>query len=166
MTKKSVFGVIFSADRSKVLITKRRDVPIWVLPGGGIDDEETPEDALGREIKEETGLNVVISRKVAEYFPLNSLSKYTYFFECKVVGGELGCSDETCDVGFFAHDALPYPFLPIYIDWISDALSNSPEVIKKPVLGASWMNFIRYAVTHPILVFRFILSRLGIPLNT
>lgn len=166
MTKKSVFGVIFSADRSKVLITKRRDVPIWVLPGGGIDDEETPEEALVREVKEETGLNVVISRKVAEYFPLNSLSKYTYFFECTVVCGELECSDETCDIGFFAPDALPYPFLPIYIDWIDDALSNSPQVIKKPVLGASWMKFLQYAVTHPVLIFRFILSRLGFPLNT
>lgn len=32
----------------------------WTLPGGGIHDNETPEQAIVREVKEETGLDVTI----------------------------------------------------------------------------------------------------------
>jgi len=58
MIPKSVIGVVFSPDEKQVLLTKRRDVPVWVLPGGGIERNENPEDAIVREILEETGFHV------------------------------------------------------------------------------------------------------------
>ncbi len=42
-------AVVFDDEKRNVLLVKRRDVPVWVLPGGGIDPGESPEDAAVRE---------------------------------------------------------------------------------------------------------------------
>lgn len=48
-----------------VLVGRRRDgIPRWVLPGGKIEDGETPQQAAARECAEETGLNVVAGRVI------------------------------------------------------------------------------------------------------
>ena len=40
----------------------------YSIPGGGIEDGETPEQAVIRELKEECGLDGVIVRRLAEVF--------------------------------------------------------------------------------------------------
>ena len=55
----SVAGVVLAGDR--VLLVKRGRAPakgIWSIPGGAVEVGETLEDALKREILEETGLKV------------------------------------------------------------------------------------------------------------
>lgn len=42
-------------NHQKLLLVKRRDVPVWVFPGGGIEKGETPERAVVREVFEESG---------------------------------------------------------------------------------------------------------------
>lgn len=98
----SVAGIIFSSDRASVLLIQRRDVPVWVLPGGGIDKGESAEDAIVREILEETGFTVKVDRLVGDYIPINRLSKRTYLFECFIIGGEAKTSPETKDIRFFS----------------------------------------------------------------
>ena len=39
----------------------------WVIPGGGIEDGETPEACIAREMKEETNLDVEIGRLLGVY---------------------------------------------------------------------------------------------------
>jgi len=57
-----VGGFIFSKD-GKVLLGKNRAGGVYegsfVVPGGGIEDGETKEQALRREMLEETGINIV-----------------------------------------------------------------------------------------------------------
>ena len=56
-------GIVFY-NQGKLLLVKRRDVPVWVFPGGGIVENETPEKAVIREVLEESGYKVKILKKL------------------------------------------------------------------------------------------------------
>ncbi len=160
----SVNGVIFSKDRKEILLTKRRDVPVWVLPGGGIDANETPEEAVLREMEEETGYQVSIKRKVAEYTPLNKLARFTHLFECVITNGAPTLTSETQGVDFFPLNNLP-PTPPPYPGWIADAAADSPSLLQKPISSVTYANLFKHLLRHPILVCRFLLARFGLHIN-
>ena len=52
-------GMMILNDENKILVGKRLDHPSghWQMPQGGIDENENPEDAVWREMKEEIGTN-------------------------------------------------------------------------------------------------------------
>lgn len=53
-------GAIVIVDQKILLIHRFRDgQEYWVLPGGGVEDNESLEEALGREVKEETCLDLI-----------------------------------------------------------------------------------------------------------
>ena len=61
---------IIEFPNNKILLVKRGTVIFkgyWALPGGKVDAGETVEQAVVREVKEETGLHVRIVRKIGKY---------------------------------------------------------------------------------------------------
>jgi 8-oxo-dGTP diphosphatase len=156
----SVIGIVFNEDRQKVLIVKRRDVDVWVLPGGGVDVGETSEDAVCRELLEETGLTVKIVRKVAQYTPINALAKLTDVFECSRIAGELATGDETGEIQYCPVDHLPHNFFHIHKKWLRDALKNKEEVIFEPIREVTYLSFFLYFLRHPRRVILFLASRI------
>ena len=50
--RQAVYGIVFNEERTKVLLIKRLDIPVWVLPGGGLDPGESPEAGAVREVLE------------------------------------------------------------------------------------------------------------------
>lgn len=161
---KSVAGIIFSPDRSSVLLIKRRDVPVWVLPGGGINPDELPEHAVVREILEETGFTVKVDRLVGDYIPINRLSKRTHLYECAILTGAAIISSETRGIRFCPLDKLP-PLPPPYLEWIQDAQMNLPPMQKK-LTSVNYFTLGKNFILHPILVIRFILARAGLTINS
>jgi 8-oxo-dGTP diphosphatase len=165
MEKQAVYGVLFNEDRSKVLLVLRRDLPVWVLPGGGLDPAETAAEGVCREVEEETGFQVKVTRQIATYLPVNKLTQKTFFFECAICGGTAKENAEAKKVAFFAIDDLPSRLAPPFAGWIQDALSCSPTLIVKKVEGVSYFVLIKLLITHPILVIRYLLTKLGIRFN-
>jgi len=161
----SVVGIIFSKDRKKVLLLKRRDVPVWVLPGGGVENTESLEKAVLREVWEETGLQTRLVRKVGEYSPLNRLARHTHLYECEGLSGKLTTGEETREIQFFPLDQLPKLLPPPYPEWIKEAYQKLP-LIKRSLTSVNYTNFCRFLIFHPILVIRFLLQRLGVPFNS
>jgi len=162
----SAIGIIFSSDRKKVLLVKRRDVPVWVLPGGGIEKNESSETAIKREVLEETGYTTQVIKKVGEYIPINKLAKFTHLYECSIISGKAKTSDETKGVNFFDLNNLPKLIPPPYPEWISDAYQNKKEIVRKKLTSVNYFNLIKNFFLHPILVVRFILSKIGLTINT
>jgi 8-oxo-dGTP diphosphatase len=104
--------------QGKILLIKRDTVPFkgyWALPGGRLDPGETIEQCCIREVKEETGLDVSIVRKVGEYHEqgINDDVEYDYYPTCfvvKVVGGETKKQDsEIQEIKLFSLQELPNP---------------------------------------------------------
>lgn len=163
--KCGVAGIVFSQDRTMVLLIKRRDIPVWALPGGGVDPGESPENAVVREIQEETGLNARIIRLAAVYTPINKLAKTTFIYECERVTGELSRSNETLGAQFFSLTDLPPSFFFIHQEWVLEAIDVRKETIYKALTQVTYWNLLKYFLRHPIHVFRMALARCGIPYN-
>lgn len=166
MSDSAVAAVVFDKSREKFLLVKRRDVPIWVLPGGGVDPGELPEDAAVREVQEESGVEVRIVRKVARYTPVGQFACETHLFECEYVSGQPGPSDETLGAEFYSLDAYPPPVFEVHRNWVLDALADNMELIEKPVQGLGFFAIVRMVLKHPILSGRFLLSKIGLRWNT
>jgi ADP-ribose pyrophosphatase YjhB (NUDIX family) len=140
------------------LLTRRKDVPVWVLPGGGIEPNETVEQACLREVKEETGLQVSIQRLVGIYTPINRLAKVTYLYECIFQGGHLCLSSETSGIEYFPLNNLPL-MPPPYPEWIEEGKTISP-LIERSLTSVNYKQLVHYLFTHPRLVLLFLLFKL------
>lgn len=99
----------------KVLLTQREDFEFWALPGGGVERGETLAQAARREVLEETGLEVRLTRLVGIYFRQVSppWGGHGVLFAAEVVGGCLRAApDEVRQQCFFALDELPKDIMP------------------------------------------------------
>lgn len=164
--KKSAIAIIFNQDKNAIVLTKRRDVPVWVLPGGGIEENETPEAAAVREAQEETGLTVKVDRQVAEYSPINRLASQTYTYICSVLNGKLSTGAETQEIQWFPLNHLPPSFFYIHHEWLLDALKNEPGPIYRNLDSVTYWGVVVYFLKHPLHVIRMLLSRFGCPFNS
>jgi ADP-ribose pyrophosphatase YjhB (NUDIX family) len=163
---KSVIICVFSKNKKKILLVKRRDVPVWVLPGGGVEKNEKVEKAAIREVKEESGYDIKITKKIAEYTPINKLAKFTYLFEGQKISGNSKLSKETKDVKFFDLKNLPKKIPPPFDDFIKDAKKDLKNILKKKLFQITYFNLFKNFLFHPILVFRFLLAKMGFPINS
>jgi ADP-ribose pyrophosphatase YjhB (NUDIX family) len=95
----------------KILLTQRDDFETWILPGGGVEDGESIAQAAIRETKEETGLDVELTKLVGIYSRLgNFLKGHVVLFVGKQIGGEIKCQPgETIAVEWFPFDQIPSP---------------------------------------------------------
>lgn len=164
--QESVITAIFSEDRKKILLIKRRDVPVWVLPGGGVECKEFPEVAALREAKEETGYSFKLVKKIGEYTPVNKLTKLTHFYELEIVEGRATTGSETKAVEFFDLKNLPKLIPPPHDEWIQEAIENPSNIIQRPLSSITYSRLIKNFFFHPILVIRFVLTKIGIRMNT
>ncbi|MBN1347247.1 MAG: NUDIX hydrolase [Phycisphaerae bacterium] len=111
--KVDVRGVVFRDD-GILLVRETLDEGRWTLPGGWADVNESPSEAVEREVREESGFETRAVKLLAAYdrdkqghappFPFHI---YKLFFLCDIVGGQAQSSHETSDAAFFPADDLP-----------------------------------------------------------
>jgi len=165
LSSQTAIGIIFSKD-DQVLLVKRRDVPVWVLPGGGIEENESIEDATIREILEETGFHVKVKRKVGKYLPVNRLARITHLFECEIIKGNPTIGFESKEVCFFPIKKLPKLIPPPHDEWIDDSLKKLKDPILKKLVRVNYLTLLINFFKHPCLVFRFLLTKIGLTIIT
>ena len=97
-----VGAIVFDGDR--VLLVKRAHEPLkgeWSVPGGAVEVGETLEEAIRREVREETGLDIEVGPIVdvldrIRYDPEGRV-KFHYVlvdFVCRPAGGTLQCASD------------------------------------------------------------------------
>jgi ADP-ribose pyrophosphatase YjhB (NUDIX family) len=97
----------------KLLFVKESEDGLWSLPGGWADIGSSPAEMAAREVKEETGYDVRVTKLLAVYdkakheHPPELWYCYKLFFLCELVGGSAALSLETLDADFFGLDELP-----------------------------------------------------------
>lgn len=94
----------------KLVLVKRRFEPFigdWCLPGGFIEDSEHPEESAIREVQEEAGINVEITKLVGATAPGRNINVVILFYLARYVSGELIAGDDASDVGAFSEAELP-----------------------------------------------------------
>jgi 8-oxo-dGTP diphosphatase len=115
-------GVVFSY-AGGVLLVQRAIHPSygkWVFPGGYVDRGETLESAALREVREESGLVVRLTRLLGVYsFPDNPVIVVAYAGD--VTGGSLKIDDESLAVRSFP---------PAEIPWDQLAFPSTVQVLK------------------------------------
>ena len=110
--KVDVRGAVIRDDR--ILLVKEKVDDAWTLPGGWSDPCQSPSEAVAREVFEESGFEVRVTKLAAVYdrgkhphLPAMPFHVYKLFFLCEITGGTATESHETTGVGFFAEDNIP-----------------------------------------------------------
>ena len=102
--------------RERILLVKRGKAPLkgyWSLPGGLVETGERLEDAIVREVREETGLEVR-PKYLAEIFERimkdpDGRTEYHYVladYVCRVVHGAPHASDDASEADWFKLEEL------------------------------------------------------------
>lgn len=132
---KAGVAVIILNQENQVLLQKRADVGLWGIPSGHVEIGETVSEAIMREVKEETNLDIRIEKLIGVYSdPDSQVFNYpngkavhfiTTCFLAEITKGELKCnSDESLEIKFFGQDNLPEDLLTMHPQWLEDALSK------------------------------------------
>jgi len=129
-------------ESGRILLIKRADNYLWAMPGGACEVGDTPAENAAREVWEETGYRVEITRLLGVFDNSRRLTAarrhgYLMLFCGKVIGGEATLSNESLAVEWFPLEAIPWeqlsqghyerlqhvakwyaePATPPYFDW-------------------------------------------------
>ena len=108
-----------------ILFEKRTDNGMWCVPGGAIELGESLEQALAREVKEETSLDIAnaelfdVAASVHMVYPNKDEVYYTdVVYIVKDYSGTLKPDAESTELRWFKMDELPENIMPTQIGYI------------------------------------------------
>ena len=120
----SVTGIILD-EKSRILLLRHSEGNVWVAPGGSVEPNENPADALIREVWEESGLIVepvkILGVFGGEGFEVtykngDRVSYVMTVFACRVIGGTLKTDGiETLQAGYFSREEIVSIQTPTWI---------------------------------------------------
>lgn len=99
------FSIILD-DKNRVLLCKRRDKDLWNLPGGKVEQKESPWVAAIREAHEEINVDISIEKLVGVYFKKEQ-EEIVFQFLARIEKGIPSESEESKEIAYFDVNALP-----------------------------------------------------------
>ena len=98
----------------KILLVKERSDGKWTLPGGWADQNEAPQAGIIREVVEESGYQIEVTKLYAikdrsshPYINQHPFTTFKLFFLGQIIGGEPLENLEISEIDFFSLDQLP-----------------------------------------------------------
>jgi len=124
---KNSLAVIVNND-NKILLLKRSDYPDqweakkWSLVGGGVENDEKPDEACSREIKEEINLDISIDKLVEKVVIQRNPGSVEHIFTCRYEGDltDIELNEEHTNYGWYDVNEMEYlDVVPNLIDYIN-----------------------------------------------
>ncbi len=120
-------GAVIGDGRGHVLLVLRLRPPAvgrWSIPGGRVEAEESFTDAVVREVREETGLQVTVGPLLGQ-LELPGRDPGTVYdvhdYAASVVGGTLRAGDDAGDARWFSRDEMAHlPLTTKLIDYLDE----------------------------------------------
>lgn len=132
----SVHGVVINESR-EILLHRREDSPLWAIPGGKIKIDESVEQCLKREMREELGVEVSAKRLLGVYTDPsyilalgNQVQRvFLIVFLCVIKKGKPKLTNETEEYRWFKKKDLSFiKSFPLVKEIALQALNNKSKV--------------------------------------
>ena len=142
-------GVVLRDAQDRILLVHHAE-GVWTIPGGAIEPEEAPADAAVREVLEETGAHVELTRLLGVYGGPEFVVRYRngdrssylmVIFMAELRGGELRPDGvETLELGTFTRREIDGLERPEWLDTIlNDAFEPAAEArFRAPTANAAF----------------------------
>lgn len=123
-------GVFIKNKKGEILLVKRKNNPnksFWDTPGGFIEFQETFEQSVRREIKEELGITLRSFQYFGSYCDRYLYKNINYFsliviYTSEITTKKLIARDDITEVCFFSKEKLPWKKLAF--SWLKKALKD------------------------------------------
>jgi 8-oxo-dGTP pyrophosphatase MutT (NUDIX family) len=132
-------AALFKNEKGEVLLVKKRGLNIWGFPAGAVEPTETVEQAVKREIFEETGIIAKIIKLRGVYsspsidFTYENGDKVhpiVFFFDCEIEKQEqFEGNDEIDELKYFSLDNLPKNMRSCCIEKAKDININVDDIL-------------------------------------
>ena len=138
----SVTGIVYG-EHGEILLVHQRDGDVWSTPGGAVEPDESPVDAVVRETWEETGLLVKPATLIGVFGGPNFVVRYANgditqyvmtVFECSRLSGQLIDSNDEVTTSRFVGEA-EFQTLAV-APWTREVLPVCYSRPQKPIIGA------------------------------
>lgn len=137
----SVTAIVYGA-QGEILLVRQREGDVWSTPGGAIEPDESPVDAVVRETWEETGLLVTPVALIGVFGGPNFVVRYANgdetqyvmtVFECSQLSGQLAASNDEVTASRFVSEAdfRTYASPP----WTREVLPVCYSRPRNPIIG-------------------------------
>lgn len=122
-------AIIFKDDSVILIYREKNNKQYYVFPGGKLEENETKEECVVRECKEELGIKIKVKKYI---YDVRGKGFRQYFFLCEWIEGELGTGDEE-EYNINRIGGIQIPML-IKIKDISKLNVVSPQIVKQLLL--------------------------------
>ena len=118
--------VVLDAEGRVLLVRHSYGKERWSLPGGEVDQGESPAEAAVREAREEAGIEVELDHLIGVYFLRSKKNGLRFMFAARITAGEptAADADEIAEVGWFEPEELPQPTTPTMPYGVRDAVAG------------------------------------------
>jgi 8-oxo-dGTP pyrophosphatase MutT (NUDIX family) len=142
MSSKSIgAAAVITDEGGRVLLVKHTYGRLnWELPGGGAEANESAAETAVREVREETGLHVVVERLAGVYYEREA-DMHHFVFVCRPLGLSATPRPDRVEISectYWPPDALPRPMSDFTIRRVRDALAETTAVSVVTVPPRQW----------------------------
>jgi 8-oxo-dGTP diphosphatase len=134
-------AAIFNTRGEVLLVRHTYGALNWELPGGASEPDESAEETAVREVREETGMEVVPELLTGIYYE-RELDAHHFVFRCRTSGDAVptASSEEIAECDYWPAHALPRPLSDFTVLRIKEAAADERAMTVVEISPRTWLS--------------------------